>query len=254
MRIFLSMTTLFFLILSVQVYAQLQTIKEFPKVYKSQVINDLTPVWISGNEILALYTNEEGDTLFSRRTTNLGQSWSNQKVEQVLGEYEKYLSEILLQKVSNGRLILMWKHTDGAAIISYSDDGGRIWTNTIQTGVSVDRARYFSLTELNEDELLLVYEDINWRTRISTNNGITWSSQDYFVFPFPPPLRRGSLHIVKLSENADTLLGIINRPGNRIWSMRSTNSGDTWTDTTRIINVSYSSHPFTLKVLQDINE
>jgi len=259
MKKFLQYTVLILTLFSFQDYAQLDVIKEFPKVYKSQTIKDLTPVWITGNEILAMYTNEEGDTLFSRRTTNLGQSWSSQKVEQVTESDEEYLSEILLQKVSSGRLILMWKMTEGAAIISYSDDDGFSWTNIIQTGIYINGGRYFSLTELNEGELLLVYSAPTWQTRISSDNGITWSDQNYFIFPFPPPFRRGPLHIVKLSENAGSLLGIIiSFYTSAIYSILSTDGGNSWSDTTRIINVEYNPeyYPYpglSLKVLQDIN-
>jgi len=46
------------IILTAQIFAQLESIKEFPKEYDTQEIQELTPVWISGDEILVFYLKE----------------------------------------------------------------------------------------------------------------------------------------------------------------------------------------------------
>ena len=102
----------FSLYLTTQVFAQLETIKEFPRTYESQEIFDLTPVWISNNEILVFYKNSTKDTIFSRRTSNSGQTWSNQKFEQAGEEINAFYYHMYLFKTSTGRLLFFWVSTD----------------------------------------------------------------------------------------------------------------------------------------------
>jgi len=76
MKKFIPNSLLIFLVLSIQSFAQFETIQEFPKEYSTQDIRELTPVWISEYEILTFYTTGTLDTIFSRRSTVPGQSWS----------------------------------------------------------------------------------------------------------------------------------------------------------------------------------
>ena len=108
MRILLRLIIFLFYLLSIQLFAQLDAIKEFPRAYDSQEIWDLTPVWISNNEILVFYKNSTKDTIFSRRTTNLGQSWSNQKFEIAGEEINAFYYDMYLFKTSTGRLLFFW--------------------------------------------------------------------------------------------------------------------------------------------------
>ena len=151
-------------ILSFPVFAQLENIKEFPRAYESQEILDLTPVWISNNEILVFYKNSTRDTIFSRRTTNSGQTWSNQKFEQAGEEINAFYYDMYLFKTSSGRLLFFWVSTDNKINYSFSDNRGISWIKTEQiTGFSFTD---LSVTEIEPDKIILSFSTVRWSTRL----------------------------------------------------------------------------------------
>ena len=164
MKKIISITILLLTLPIAQIVGQLESIKEFPKQYESQEIKELTPIWISENEILVFYKNSTLDTIFSRRTTNLGQTWGNQKFEQVVESPDATISGMCLFKTSSGRLLFFWASTGEAINCSYSDDNGNSWINAQQIpGLFLFD---FSVTEIEQGKIILSFSNTKWRTRI----------------------------------------------------------------------------------------
>ncbi|RKY99970.1 MAG: hypothetical protein DRQ13_01300 [Ignavibacteriae bacterium] len=138
-------------------------------------------------------------------------------------------------KTSTGRLLLVWNSNPDIINCGYSDDKGHSWIDTIRIPGPWSSSQY-SMLEINHGKIVLSFTSpTKWRTRLSLDNGETWSDEYYFEYRlFPLPLENPSL--VKLSENGDSLLGIFSiRSTGVIYSIISTDAGTTWSDTTRII-------------------
>ena len=155
MKKIISTSVLFFLVLALQVFAQMESIKEFPRAYESQEIWDLTPVWISNNEILVFYKNSTRDTIFSRRTTNSGQTWSNQKFEKAGEGINSFYYDMYLFKTSTGRLLFFNVISNIGINCYYSDNKGISWIESTQiTGFfTVD----LSVIEVEPGKLILIF-------------------------------------------------------------------------------------------------
>ncbi|MBE0570028.1 MAG: exo-alpha-sialidase [Ignavibacteriaceae bacterium] len=220
-------------ILSFPVFAQLENIKEFPRAYESQEILDLTPVWISNNEILVFYKNSTRDTIFSRRTTNSGQSWTNQKFEKAGGEINAFYYDMCLFRTTTGRLLFFNVLSYNGINCYYSDDNGISWIGETQIAGSftID----ISVIEVEPGKIILSYSAIiRWLTRLSTDNGETWIEDSYYKPPSRLGWRYSNPHFIKLSASGDSLMAIHSSSNSIIYSQLSTDRGNTWSDTTRI--------------------
>ncbi|RQW79610.1 MAG: exo-alpha-sialidase, partial [Geobacter sp.] len=233
---FVSISILFSIVMIVQVFAQTEPIKDFPRAYESQEINNLTPVWISDNEILILYQNSTYDTIFSRRTTNLGNTWSQQKVEQTIDVPDPYFSDMYLYKTLNGRLLLFWKLNISSINCSYSDNNGIDWINLpplVISSLPID----FSVVEPEPRLIVLSFSSpIRWLTRLSTDNGETWTENTYYKPPSRIGWRYRNPHFIKLSASGDSVLAIYSSNYSIIYTQLSTDRGNNWSDTTRIMD------------------
>ena len=222
-------------ILSFPVFAQFESIKEFPRAYESQEIRDLTPVWISNNEILVFYKNSTRDTIFSRRTTNSGQTWSNQKFEKAGEGINDFYYDMCLFKTSTGRLLFFYISNDSEINCYFSDNIGISWMEA--TPIIGSFAFDLSVIEVEPDKIILSFNSTaRWRTRFSSDNGETWIEDNYIK----PPSRIGwsyrNPQFINLSGSGDSLLAIYSSSYTVIYSSLSTDRGNTWSDTTRIID------------------
>jgi len=173
MKRIVTTSILLFMVLVFQAFAQMESIKDFPRAYASQEIWDLTPVWISNNEILVLYKNSTKDTIFSRRTTNSGQSWSNQKFEQAGEGINDFYYDMCLFKTSTGRLLFFDVISNNGINCYYSDNKGISWMEA--TPVTGSFAFDLSVLEVEPGKIILSFNSTaRWRTRLSTDNGETW--------------------------------------------------------------------------------
>lgn len=240
------------LILTVKIFAQLESIKKFPKAYDSQEIKELTPVWISENEILAFYSISTLDTIYSRRTTNRGQTWSSQKFERMINPIFP-LSELFslsTLKGDNGRIFLAW--SDTSVKIIYSDDKGLSWNYSTGLHSPLLTPRFLNFTKLQNGKILLTYRASNWNFITSEDNGETWLPEIEISLPAPTFLLY-SLSLVSIGE--DSLLCTVSKGlMGSVYSIYSTDGGASWTDTVRIFNTNYSFHfgP-RLKLAEDTN-
>ena len=255
MKNILLISTLFSIILTIQIYGQLESIQEFPRAYESQEINDLTPVWITENEILVFYKNSTKDTIFSRRTTNFGQTWSSQRFERAGEGINSFYYDMYLFKTSSGRLLFFYISKDLEIKCYFSDDNGISWMEATQTTGSV--AMDLSVMEIEPGKIILSFSSPRWRTRLSTDNGETWIDENYII----PPSRFGWRYInpqfIKISVNGDSVLGIYSSSNNIIYSLFSTDRGNTWSDSTRIVDTHIIYDPYyklpSIKTIYDRN-
>lgn len=226
------------IIFTSSIYAQLENIKEFPKEYESQETKELTPVWISENEILTFYTNSTLDTIFSRRTTDRGQSWTVQKFEQnVIGHYpfkKIYLTAI---KGNNDRIILAW--ADTTVIIIYSDDKGLSWSPS-----TLPYPEFFAYCmgffNMGNGSILFSFRSIQSSYIISYDNGESWSLDNITNLP-TLSLPAGTFSISAIDK--DSLICIFPRynvEGYPVYSIASVDGGETWSDTVRIAATNYN--------------
>ena len=252
-----STSILFFMVLTIQVFAQLESIKEFPRAYESQEIWDLTPVWISNNEILVFYKNSTRDTIFSRRTTDLGQSWSNQKFEQAGEEINAFYYDMCSFKTSTGRLLFFYVSADFEIRCYFSDNNGISWVEA--TPITGSFAFDLSVIEVEPNKIILsLSRGSRWFTRLSTDDGETWTEDIYYK----PPSRIGwqfrNPNFIKLSVSCDSVLAIYSSSYSIIYSLFSTDRGNTWSDSTRIIDTGigfdWNFTLFSVKTVRDIDE
>ena len=168
-----STSILFSMVLAIQAFAQMETIKDFPRAYESQEIWDLTPVWISNNEILVFYKNSTKDTIYSRRTTNSGQTWSNQKFEKAGEGINDFYYDMCSFKTSTGRLLFFYISTEQRINCYFSDNNGISWMEA--TPITGSFAFDLSVLEVEPGKIILSFNSTaRWRTRLSTDNGETW--------------------------------------------------------------------------------
>ncbi|HEY7751188.1 MAG TPA: hypothetical protein VH917_02760, partial [Ignavibacteriaceae bacterium] len=95
---------------SITSYAQILEITRLPVQNASQSIKESAPVWLSENEIMIFYVNESKDSIFSARSNNRGQSWSNPQFEfeiDSLQQTQEFNFPSAL-KTNSGRLIFAW--------------------------------------------------------------------------------------------------------------------------------------------------
>jgi len=244
------------LLLSFQVYAQIESIREFPKAYESQELLDLTPVWISNNEILVFYKNSTKDTIFSRSTTDSGQTWSNQKFEKAGEGINYFYYDMCLFKTSTGRLLFFYVSENIEINCYFSDNNGISWLET--TRITGFLAADLSVVEVEPDKIILSFSINRWFTRLSTDNGETWIEDTYYKPPSRIGWRYSNPHFIKLSTSGDSLMAIHSSSYCIIYSQLSTDRGNTWSDTTRIIDtgigVDWNYNLLSVKTIRDKDE
>ena len=193
---------------------------------------------------------------FPEEQLTQGRPGSNQKFEQAGEGINSFYYDMYLFKTSTGRLLFFWVSTDNKINYSFSDNRGISWIKTEQiTGFSFTD---LSVTEIEPDKIILSFSTVRWSTRLSTDNGETWIEDTYYK----PPSRLGwsyrSPQFINLSGNGDSLLAIYSSTKSIIYSEVSTDRGNTWSDTTRIIDtrlgVVYPGNFLSVKTVRDKDE
>jgi len=237
------------IILTAQIFAQLESIKEFPKEYDTQEIQELTPVWISGDEILVFYTVPTLDTLYSRRTTNRGSTWSAQKFERSIYNANLNFGSIGLTAIkgNNDRILVAWG--EDSIKVFYSDDKGLSWSDPDEIpNISFYRPEKLNFTRFQDGRLALTYVMGSWYFNVSNDNGETWLSEKNVDFALFPQRSRASRYLSLISIGVDSLLCFTVKIGtDTICSLFSPDGGESWDEPRGIFAANYSDYP-TLKV------
>ena len=212
---------------------------------------------ISNNEILVFYKNSTKDTIFSRRTINSGQTWSNQKFEKAGEGINYFYYDMCLFKTSTGRLLFFYLSIDHGRNCYFSDNNGISWMEA--QPITASLAFDLSVIEVEPDKIILSFSHgARWRTRLSTDNGETWTGDTYYKPPSRIDLQYKNPNFIKLSVSGDSVLAIYSSSYGIIYSSFSTDRGNTWSDTTRIIDsgigADWNYNQFSVKTIRDIDE
>ncbi len=156
MKKFITTSVLFILVTVLQAFPQMESIKEFPRAYASQEIFDLTPVWISNNEILVFYKNStRGHNIFQKNYVTLGKPGANQKFEQAGEGINAFYYDMYLFKTSTGRLLFFYVSTNYGINCYFSDNNGIGWVEATQ--ITEFSFTDLSVTEIEPDKIILSF-------------------------------------------------------------------------------------------------
>jgi hypothetical protein len=232
-----------------QLVAQINDITRLPVQGLSHSVREAAPIWVSENEIIIFFVNETLDTIYSTRSYDRGISWEEpelvQVIEFLLTQNKIHLSALL---TSTGRVILAWSILNDSMKLIYSDDYGLNWSAPVSIiGAGSDITKRYSynliMTEWLTGEICLCfYSGSLWRTsyyRLSTDNGTSWFEEDANKFPAVPNIYTLITELSIISFSPDTLLGIFqfdSASTRGIYSRTSTDFGETWQDTVKIVN------------------
>jgi hypothetical protein len=196
------------------------------------------PALLSNGQVLMAWAST--DTLYTARSSDGGLTWGNRTALK-LGVYPpRYL---VGQRTNTGRLIAVWLSSFVGLQCSYSDNNGLTWSlPTTITSNGTDS--YTTISQTSDGKLWLFYSRSNPSTsydiyyRTSTNNGITWSSEQVFL-----ATTFDDLYGTVVSGNGCTLLAFYedNSSGNYdIYRRSSTDGGATWSTPAPVANSSLS--------------
>ncbi len=143
--------------------------------------------------------------------------------------------DMCLFKTSTGRLLFFYVSSDFEINCYFSDNNGISWVGETQITSSITFD--LSVIEVEPNKIILSFSrGSRWFTRLSTDNGETWTEDTYYK----PPSRIGwqyrNPNFIKLSVSGDSVLAIHSSSYCIIYSQLSTDRGNTWSDTTRIID------------------
>jgi hypothetical protein len=229
-------------------YSQVSDLKQIPLQYKD--VTESASVAISDNELLFFFINPTQDSLFSIRTTNLGNSWSQQSL---VNNFPSNAVSVLLKlsaiKTNTNRIILCWAYSnstlssDSITIIK-SDDSGQSWSSPTKIkGATSGSGSSKQISEMTFAKSLSnhIYLAFNNRGRRylwfkkSTDNGTTWTDTAKVIYSSTTYVSDVSL-VTSDDQNLKAFF-IEGTPVsvNKIKKMSSTNGGQTWSSLETII-------------------
>ncbi len=181
------------------------------------------PVVLGDGSIMVLWAEYYGDTLFSVRSTDGGDTWSLPSFVSVT----TYCSALCGLRTSGGTIVAIWSSLNNGLTMSYSTNDGTTWSSPSSIA-SNPADEYCSLTQTLDGRLWLSYSrntpstyyDVFYRT--STNNGLSWSDESTLLAT-PATEIYGSI----ISRDTSTLLAFYNSGGS-VYFKPSTDGGATW--------------------------
>jgi hypothetical protein len=250
---------------SITSYAQILEITRLPVQNASQSIKESAPVWLSENEIMIFYVNESKDSIFSARSNNRGQSWSNPQFEfeiDSLQQTQEFNFPSAL-KTNSGRLIFAWSVIGEGIHLHYSDNNGTDWSQKqiiIGTGsIPVFQKNLFNikLSQLDDDRIILCFNPANDLGTLyykeSLNDGVTWSDTAKKILTGGYRFTDHSI----ISTTGSSLICIFKlsrtlSSNTNIYARFSNDNGVTWGDT---INLSgYSTNDILPRITKTAND
>jgi len=229
-------------------YSQVSELKQIPLQYKD--VTESASVAISDNELLFFFINPTQDSLFSIRTTNLGNSWSQQSlVYKFPANAFNIIFKLSAIKTNTNRIILCWAYSNNVLLsdsitIINSDDLGQSWSSPtkIKGGTSssnLSKAIFeLTLTKSLSNDIYLGFNNrgrrILWFKK-STDNGTSWTDTAKVIYSSTTYVSDVSV-VTKDDQNLTaffiegTLVSV-----NKIMKMSSSNGGETWSNPETII-------------------
>jgi hypothetical protein len=244
------MKKLYTLLLALSVYSyslsQVSDITKLPFQDSSASVKESAPVWLTENEIMIFYVYETMDTIFSIKSNNRGLSWEIPKfvqaVELITLQDQLYLTAI---KSVTGRILLAWSIRTESMKLIFSDDKTESWSDPINilgggnVPALLKNSTYLNLTQLDSGILIISFSpssipEAYYRT--SSDDGLSWDSEAQ-LFTVQPSGSARFLSII--STEPAYLIGVFQLKILQdfgIYSKVSSDGGNTWSDTIRIVN------------------
>lgn len=229
-------------------FSQVTELKQVPLQYKD--VKESASVAITDNELLFFFINPTQDSLFSIRTTNLGNSWSRQSlIYKFPSNAISVLFNLCAVKTNTNRIILCWGYSNSVLIsdsitITTSDDAGQNWSSptkikggTSGSGVS-KQVSELTLTKSFSNDIYLGFNNKGRRFlwfKKSTDNGTTWTDTAKVIYS--STIYTSDVSVV---TNDDQNLSAFFTEGtsvsvNKIMKISSSNGGQTWSNPEAII-------------------
>jgi hypothetical protein len=230
------------------VYAQ-------PDVMMIPVANqsEHTVAAIDENNLLLIYNKRnlslKKDSLFYKRTTDAGISWSSPVLINVISSL-MYPSSYLL---NSGRILLGWTVNGEGIFISYSDDNALTWSDPVlvreqETGLTTRPILYPQFSEKPNGEVYLSFVNSSKTSALyirSFDQGNSWENEptEYLDFSMLNFTYIEDASLFSYDNNLLLVVYEIASPGfssHNIYLKYSTDNGNSWGDSV-IIDYSYKN-------------
>jgi len=228
-------------------YSQVSDLKQIPLQYKD--VKESAVVAISDNELLFFFVNPTQDSIFSIRTTDLGNNWSQQSL---IYKFEAYQNGTVFRlaaiKTNTNRVILSLVHYSIVTIISdsitiiKSDDLGHTWDTPIMikggtlANTLSNRIGELVLTKSASNILYLSFNNRSnhylWFKK-SFDDGQTWTDTAKIIY-LSNYFTISDVSIFTLDDQNLTAIFVESTPGQNVLMKKSSDGGETWSDTETI--------------------
>ena len=223
------------------IFSQISDLKQIPLQYKD--VLESASVAISENELLYFFVNPTKDSIFSIRTTDLGNSWSQQKlIHSFLPSPSVLVFTLAAIKTNTNRIIFSWSYVSSAAYtdsitIIKSDDSGNTWSNPVKISGGTptsNLAKPIAELTLTKSPSNTIYLSFNNRPKRflwfkkSSDNGETWSDTAKIIYN--PATNVSDVSIVTNNDQTLTAIFLEATSSNKILKISSSDSGKTWSN------------------------
>ncbi|MBE0538125.1 MAG: exo-alpha-sialidase, partial [Ignavibacterium sp.] len=245
--IHISLFTLILVFLfTLPVYTQTADLKQIHLKYKD--VKESASVAINDNELLFFFVNPTQDSIYSIRTTDLGSNWSQQSL---ILKFESNQSAIVLRiaaiKTNTNRIILSCTYSSAtiisdSIIIIKSDDLGHSWSSPskIKGGNLANRLSNkigeLVLTKSSSNTLYLSFNNranhYLWFKK-SIDDGQTWTDTAKTIY-FSNYFTISDVNIFTEDDQNLTAIFLESVPGQNVLIKKSSDAGETWSETQTI--------------------
>jgi len=200
-------------------YSQLSDLKHIPTKYKD--VKESALLAIDEKELLFFFANSAGDSIFSIRTTDLGNTWLPESfVQRSRYYYSSQYEDLHLNviRASSNRIILAWTSYRDTVTVLRSDDNGNTWLSPIKFRAASNSwpppSRTIRSLNISNSPNGLLYlnfssPSICW-FRKSIDNGDTWGDSTFTI----PSQTNSSSSLIPIDDLR--LIAFVNQIGNKI--------------------------------------
>lgn len=219
-------------------YSQVSDLKHIPTKYKD--VKESAVLAIDDQELLFFFANSAGDSIFSIRTTDLGNTWQPESfIQKTKPNYVPLQESLHLSaiKAGNNRIILAWTVYRDSITVLRSDDEGNSWLPPVKfTAANFSTppphrySRSLNLSKSPNGTLYLSFSSpVNCWFRKSNNNGETWSDSTFTI------LSQNSNNSSLIPIDDLRFIAFINQSGSKIVTVSSNDGGYTWSSPNTVV-------------------
>ncbi len=225
-------------------FSQINDITRLPGQDPHQSITRSASVMLSENDIMVFFANEKFDTIFVTQSNDGGLNWSESEILKTIDhpDNQRYF-DLIANKSSTGRILVAWSVKWIGINIIYSDDNGVSWSQPqVIVGLGDDKfnCTYLNFSNYPDGKIAISFNQYRFSSFInstnylktSSDNGTTWSEN---INTFP---QNGANLCIYSFDNQNMIAALqIESSGNSgIFMMKSSDGGNSWSDTSAIVN------------------